>query len=167
MDSSGQPMTAQVRSPATVPIPTLVAPTKQIVVGVDGSPQSLRALAYAVERARVTSEPVLAALAFQHRDFAGGGSLGAKAEGMNTTAQDTAKKSAEQLIELFVSQNPDIAIRATAVLGRPAEVLERLSDEASLIVVGTRGRNLVREAILGSVSQEVLHRAPCPVVVVR
>ena len=46
-------------------------------------------------------------------------------------------------------------------------VLVRLSDDASLVVVGSRGRTPVQELLLGSVSQETLHRAACPVVVVR
>lgn len=52
-------------------------------------------------------------------------------------------------------------------IGKPAEVLAELaqSDDAELIVVGTRGLGTVRAAI-GSVTHRLLHRARCPVLVV-
>jgi len=60
-----------------------------------------------------------------------------------------------------------VRLRSTAVVGTAGRVLARLSDDASLVVVGSRGRTEWKELLLGSVSQEVLHRAECPVVVVR
>ncbi len=106
-------------------------------------------------------------LAFRHRAFAAGGALGIRAEDVKAGAQAQAQLRVEGLVETCASEHPDIEIRATAVLGRPVGVLKRLSDDASLLVMGSRGRSLMRETILGSVSQKVLHRAACPVIVVR
>lgn len=167
VSSTGQQVTAHFRSPAHVPRPPLVPTGKQIVVGVDGSAQSLRALEFAVERAGITSEAVVAVLAFQHRAFAAGGALGVRAEDVKAGAQAQAQLRVETLVETCAIEHPDIEIRATAVQGRPAWVLKRLSEDASLLVVGSRGRTLMKETILGSVSQKVLHRAACPVIVVR
>ncbi len=49
----------------------------------------------------------------------------------------------------------------------PAKGLTELSREAQLVVVGSRGRGNLADSILGSVSQNVIHHAECPVLVVR
>jgi len=55
------------------------------------------------------------------------------------------------------------------VAGNPVEAIVALADEidADLIVVGSRGRNTLATALLGSVSHGVLHRANRPVLVVK
>ncbi len=53
--------------------------------------------------------------------------------------------------------------------GPPASVIERLAKEreVDLIAMGTHGRGVLRELVLGSVAKRVVHRAPCPVLTVR
>ena len=65
-----------------------------------------------------------------------------------------------------VSEYPASTTFKTAV-GKPAEVLAQLaqSEDADLIVVGTRGLGTVRAAI-GSVTYRLLHSARCPVLVI-
>jgi nucleotide-binding universal stress UspA family protein len=53
------------------------------------------------------------------------------------------------------------------VMGHPAKVLLDAAADASLLVVGSRGRGGFTGVLLGSVSQYVVARAACPVVVVR
>ena len=140
---------------------------REILVGVDGSASSNRALEYAAARAELTGESVLAVHAYPTLDIGGGGGIGALALDLDTSAVDEAERLAAELVAGVAVDHPDVDLRSTAVMGRAARVLVRLSGDASLVAVGSRGRTPVQELLLGSVSQETLHRAACPVVVVR
>lgn len=63
----------------------------------------------------------------------------------------------------------DVAVAEYVAIGHPAtEVCAYAKEQGhDLIVMGTRGRSEVRELVLGSVSQAVLHHAPCPVLLTR
>lgn len=63
----------------------------------------------------------------------------------------------------------DLEVRTTAVRGDPAKGILRTVDEAGidLLVMGTHGRSGIRSLLIGSVTEEVLHEAPCPVLAVR
>jgi len=140
---------------------------KRILVGIDGSVASRRALEFAVERAAGTGEEVVAVHAFQDSSFAAGGRIGALAVDIETDAIEAAECRAAELVAGIGLSAPDVVVRSSAVVGRAGRVLCRLADDASLVVVGSRGRTPVAELVLGSVSQEVLHKAECPVAVVR
>ena len=58
-------------------------------------------------------------------------------------------------------------VHRRVVRDRPADALITLSEDARLVVVGSRGRGGLVGAVLGSVGRAVLHRAHCPVAVVR
>jgi nucleotide-binding universal stress UspA family protein len=58
-------------------------------------------------------------------------------------------------------------VRALVVEGNPAQVLLDASDDADLLVAGSRGHGGFTEALLGSVSQHCVHHAHCPVAVIR
>lgn len=142
------------------------ARASRIVVGVDGSPASVRALGFAAERASLTGEEVLAVHAYQHLSFAAGGRTGVQAIDLDTEVEDAAERLAAELVAGISIDFPDVKLRSVAVPGRAGRALTRLADDASLVVVGSRGRTPVQELVLGSVSSEVLHKAECPVVVV-
>ena len=61
---------------------------------------------------------------------------------------------------------PHIEMHTKVVHNHPAQALLDEADGAELIVVGSRGRGGFTGMLLGSVSQAVLHHAPCPVAVV-
>jgi len=52
---------------------------------------------------------------------------------------------------------------------KPGEIICKVAEEedVAMIIVGTRGLGKVRRAIMGSVSDYVVHHAPCPVIVCR
>ncbi|MFE0916537.1 universal stress protein [Streptomyces nigra] len=62
---------------------------------------------------------------------------------------------------------PDVPVERRLVRGRVRHTLIEAGADAGLLVVGARGRGGFAGLLLGSVSQAVLHHAPCPVAVVR
>jgi nucleotide-binding universal stress UspA family protein len=63
--------------------------------------------------------------------------------------------------------HPGLSLEPEAVPVPAARALVDASMQAALVVVGSRGRGAFEELLLGSVAQEVLHTAHCPVAVVR
>ena len=77
-----------------------------------------------------------------------------------TAAQESVDKVASQL----GGERPSVTVRALS--GVPAEELIKAGEDADLLVVGSRGSGGFGRLLLGSVSSQVTHHAPCPVVVV-
>lgn len=73
----------------------------------------------------------------------------------------------DRKIALF--RDRGLVVQTALVVGRPADMIvdEAQRFHADLVVVGSRGRRRVAAALLGSVSAEVVDRAPCPVLVAR
>ncbi|MFI5053342.1 MAG: universal stress protein [Acidimicrobiia bacterium] len=78
------------------------------------------------------------------------------------TAEATAARVAEDVLGNFDADSVDVQ----AIEGDPAQVLHDEAHDAALVVVGSRGRGGFRGLLLGSVSQRLAQRAPCPVVIV-
>jgi nucleotide-binding universal stress UspA family protein len=64
-------------------------------------------------------------------------------------------------------RHPGVHVVEEIVQGHPAEALREAATGADLLVVGSRGRGTFAGLVLGSVSQALLHRSPCPLAVVR
>lgn len=67
----------------------------------------------------------------------------------------------------WTERYPTVDVTESVVRGNPIAALCEASARADLVVVGSRGRGVIRSAVLGSVSHGVLHYASCPVAVVR
>ncbi|MBG0851515.1 universal stress protein [Streptomyces spinoverrucosus] len=80
--------------------------------------------------------------------------------------EDGARGLIEERIAELRGQHPQVPVELHIAWVRPATRLTELSEEADLLVVGSRGRTGLRRLLLGSVSSEVLHTARCPVAVV-
>jgi nucleotide-binding universal stress UspA family protein len=77
-----------------------------------------------------------------------------------------ARETLAQEIEPWTAKYPDVVVEAVALGGHPAEVLIDLSRTAQLIIVGTRGSGGFAGLLLGAVSQQLLHHADCPVLII-
>jgi nucleotide-binding universal stress UspA family protein len=137
-----------------------------IVVGIDGSQNSLDALRWAAEEARLRKLPLHAVGTFSTPIMSTGyevavpdpGDLNAAAETMLAAAVDTIR--AEGGLE-------GVEVDTSVLEGHAGERLIALSAEADLVVVGSRGHGGFMGLLLGSVTTYVVNHAECPVVVVR
>ena len=83
----------------------------------------------------------------------------------------TEKARAEQALSVLTADLKKIGIAAVGrvVVGDPRDAVVEVAirESADLIVTGSRGLNLAKRMLLGSVSTDILHNAPCPVLRVR
>lgn len=136
----------------------------RIVVGVDGSPSSQEALRWALGQARLTGQKVDAVTSWRIPvDYGVGGA------GMLTTFdwEGSAAGLLKETVAAVAGSSDADQVTQHVVMGHPARVLLDASEDAALVVVGSRGRGGFTGMLLGSVSQQVVTRAACPVVVVR
>ena len=141
-----------------------MAKTLPIVVGVDGSEPSLRAVDWAADEAVVRGLPLRLVYA----------SLWERYEG-TSIADEVGKPSEQVRAEDIVAtaarrahhRRPEVEISTDVLPEEPEYALVRESRSASLLVTGTRGRSGLAEALLGSVSLIVAGHAQCPMIVVR
>lgn len=152
---------------ATCPVVVVREPhdpdASRIVVGIDGSRTSIAALEYACQRAESTGETVVALHAWRVR-APSTDVWKAEARSVDTTERELLL--AESIAGVRVD-HPDVRLEQEVVAVAPDDSLVDASASASLVVVGSRGLGFFSGLLLGSVSQAVLHRATCPVAVVR
>jgi nucleotide-binding universal stress UspA family protein len=133
----------------------------RIVVGVDGSPASLKALEWAAQQATLTGAVVEAVTAWHFPTAFGGYPIVDQIDWQ-------ADAQAIQDIALKEAFGPEAtALRRRVVQGHPVRVLLDAAAGAGLLVVGSRGHGGFTGLLLGSVSEHVVAHAPCAVVVVR
>ncbi|MFD7159580.1 universal stress protein [Kribbella sp. NPDC059898] len=142
---------------------TQVEPT--VVVGVDGSKYSARAIDFAFDQAESLHARVVAVHAWTspyltYRD----------GESMLEFDEDTVREEAQLLVAESVAgaaaDHPDVPWASDLPTGSAGHALVRHSESADLVVVGTRGHGGFTGLLLGSVGQNVLHHTHCPIAVV-
>ena len=139
-----------------------------IVVGIDGSSHSARALDWALNEAGV-KHAQLTVLTVHSVAVSGWSGNPILAPG-DAEDQEKARQAAEELTLKAANQLGEAeptSVTVHAVIGFPAEELVKASGDADLLVVGSRGAGGFAKLIMGSVSDQVMHHAHCPVVVVR
>lgn len=143
-------------------------PGHPVVVGVDNVEQSGRALDGAADLAADTGA-LLRVLRAELVDP----SMWGFSPGVADEAEIAAviQSYDEHLVERVLTQvrerHPDLAVEAVVEHGNPAHLLAHASEGAGMVVVGSRGRGGFSGLLLGSVSHAVIHRAQCPVMVLR
>jgi nucleotide-binding universal stress UspA family protein len=140
---------------------------RRIVVGVDGSPSSKAALAWAVRQAELAGATVEAIIAWHYPVMIGGIPF-APIEAVQTTDYgEFAAMALNDAVRETVDPDGSVKVSTTVREGNAAQVLVDASSGADLLVVGSRGHGGFTEALLGSVSQACVHQARCPIVIIR
>ena len=137
-------------------------PQKTIVVGIDGSAGARDALEFAVNEARLRGDQLRVVLTWQLPldIYAAGGLAPVLDDGM---AKELARKELDNVIQ----DHRDVVVELLVEEGSAAKVLIRESQDAELLVVGSRGHGGFVGLLLGSVAQQCAAHAHCPVVIVR
>ena len=137
---------------------------RPVVVGVDGSQISEAALAFAFGAASARGVPLVAVHAWW--DLVMDPGIAALLYDWEAVETDEHEVLAERLAG-WSEKYPDVRVHRVVTHDRPAHALIEESQQAQLVVVGSRGRGAAAGLLLGSVSHAVLHRASCSVAVVR
>jgi nucleotide-binding universal stress UspA family protein len=140
----------------------------RIVVGIDGSPASKETLQWAVAEAKLRGAALRVVHAWAFPYVAAGPGLDPILDGQMI---DDIRRNAEELVERELSELGDAAagvdVERAVVEGAPASALIEAAKGCDLLVVGSRGHGGFAGMLLGSVSQQLSHHAPCPLVIVR
>jgi len=143
-----------------------------VVVGVDGSEGAAAALEYAAEEASLRETRLHVVVAWEvppamygDPTFGGGVAPPLLDPQMIEAVRARAQRVADDASATAKELQPSLEVEALAVQGQPADVLLDPELDATLIVVGRRGLGGFKSLLLGSVSQQVVHYANCPVVV--
>jgi len=134
---------------------------QRIVVGIDGSEGAHEAFEWAVDEAR-RRDAVLEVVHVWTPPYIEGYPF----VGSVVTAEEIEAASRDTLAKTVAPYEATVEIQCHVVSGSPASALVAQARDADLLVVGSRGRGGFAGLLLGSVSQQVSHHAPCPVVIV-
>ena len=163
-------MAAPVEAGETRDMRATQVPTGSVVVGIDAGRPSVRALDWAADRASL-----------DHRDLVLLNGTGVPTVDPVPSA-GIGRPDPFELYDDLVSagrailhrattravlRHPELSVRSAVVTTGAGTALVDVSERASMIVVGSRGRGHVVSLVLGSVSEDVASRAVCPVVVLR
>ncbi|MDV2476758.1 universal stress protein [Rhodococcus zopfii] len=149
------------RGDNTNPLPN----DKPIVVGVDGSELSSTAVAHAFKLADALGVPLVAAHSWIGDAALGTGATAALVDWDAVQESETAVFA--EALAGKQDEYPDVEVRRVVERGPAAKVLLGQLDDAQLVVVGSHGRGQFAAALLGSTSQNLVHKAPCPVLIAR
>jgi nucleotide-binding universal stress UspA family protein len=153
---------------AVVPPSWLSAPTRhRVVVGVDGSEGSRQALAWAVQEASWRGAQLDVVNAWVPADVLvpAGPAIVLDRDGTRAASQALLEEMTHTIGK--AAEPATLHIELIPAAGGPAATLLDAARGADVLVVGARGVGGFRGLRLGSVSQQCVHHAPCPIVVVR
>lgn len=174
LGSTSYAVTAHSRCPAIVVrtddeggAPRHPGPDARIVVGIDGSPESERALEHAADIAARADAP-LHVVAVSDANSVGPQTYSDPPEKgrHDREAMGHAQDWLREAKAILGVTRPSLSVEYEVLSGPPGHALADLGVGAGLIVVGSRGRGGFAGLVLGSVSHTVIHEARCPVMVV-
>jgi nucleotide-binding universal stress UspA family protein len=134
----------------------------RVVTGIDGSARSLEALRWAAEEARARDADLEVVHAWRLPPMA--------SPPVHAVLPDvsTLEENGRAVLDSALGDPALAGVKAHAHLtfAAPSRALLERAADATLLVVGTRGLGRVSGALIGSVSRQLLHHSPCPVVVI-
>ena len=137
--------------------------TNYIAVGVDGSAAARSALLWAVDECRIRQQMLVIVHAPDQRDAARVRASGSRLHSLGEVGEYVLRNHAAAASV----RQPSVAVTSRLSHSGPADALTELSEQADLVVVGSRGHgSSVVSSVLGSVSDRVAAHAQCPVVIV-
>lgn len=134
--------------------------TRPITAGVDGTSESLAALAWAGREAVRRGLPLRVVHAWQWQPHE---AITVDRDGQARWAREALAEAARGVAE----RHPELEVTTELVEGHPVESLVGAAEHAEMLVLGSRGHGVVVGFLLGSVGQQVLVESPRPVVFVR
>jgi len=137
-----------------------------IIVGVDGSGHSQRALEWAMKEAAIRHVPLTVLTV--HEAIAGWyGGIASYADDPARTleAREAAQAETDKVLAGLDGPHPD-TVTVTAVHGFPVAELISAGQDADMIVLGSRGAGGFARLVMGSVSSQVAQHAHCPVLII-
>jgi nucleotide-binding universal stress UspA family protein len=136
-----------------------------IVVGVDGSEASVKALRFALDEARIHGAELKAVSAWHVPVIVY--EAGWAPVPIDLTVYPKAAQAAlDKSLQDANAAGSGVTVKTHVCEGQAADVICHEAEGAELLVVGSRGLGGFRGLLLGSVSQQCAHHAPCPVVIV-
>ena len=136
-----------------------------IVVGVDGSRHSRKALERAANEAAVHHMPLTVLTVHQAvRDVYGSASHYGDDAALTDKAKEAAQAETDQVLASVGAQPESVTV--TAVHGLPVDELIKASQGADMLVLGRRGQGGFARLMMGSVTDQVSRHAHCAVLIV-
>jgi len=143
----------------------MASDTPLVIAAFDGSEPAERALAWAAEDARLRGGRLRIVTAWETPSLVY--SYGYVPTMVLPEIDEQAENAAKELLAKAAESLGGAEVETAALRGNPAEVLLEAAKEADLLVVGSRGRGGFAGLLLGSVSEQCVRHAPCPVTIVR
>ena len=138
-----------------------------IIVGVDGSGHSQRALEWAMKEATLRHAPLTVLTVHETiRGYFGTAAIIPRDAELTEKAREAAQAEVEKVLGGLGESRPE-SVTVKAVNGFPVEELIKAGHDADMIVLGSRGVGGFTQLMLGSVTSQVAHHATCPVLIVQ
>ncbi len=137
-----------------------------IIVGVDGSGHSQRALEWAMKEAAIRQVPLTVLTVHQAVvGYYGSATIDSDDPTRTEEVRQAAQAETDKVLAGLEGYRPE-TVTVTAVHGFPVEELISAGRDADMIVLGSRGAGGFNRLMMGSVAGQVAQHAPCPVLIV-
>ncbi|MEU8615343.1 universal stress protein, partial [Actinoplanes sp. NPDC048791] len=140
-------------------------PSGPVTVGVDGSAPANLALALAFDQTQRRDGELLVVRSYPMPMPPYGMAVPPLPYDPDAVRRDVAR-DLDATLTPWLDRYPAVRVRTRVEPGSPAKNLIDVSREAGLLVVGSRGHGALVGGLLGSVGQQLLHHADCPVMIV-